>query len=381
MTNMNGGNWKVVYTDGSGDITELTVGAAGTVLSGNGVTSAPTWSAAGAGDVTKSGTPVNNQIGVWTGDGIIEGDAALTFDTTTDTLAIAASGILAFGAVNILADSAGTMTLSNIDALDATTEATVEAAIDTLSNLTTVGALNAGSITSGFTSIDVGAGAITTTGDITGGGIHVTGDTAAGDNAALGYTATEGLILTGQGSTNDVTVKNDADETLLTVPTGSNDLKFGVDGTASNLILAEKASVQLDPAGGADGDYSGITVTGTGGATIAFGEPVYLAVGDSRWELTDASAVATAGTPLVGIAVSSSTDGNPITVLLHGIIRADAVFPTFTVGAQVFLSETAGDLTNTAPSTADAVVRAVGFATTANEIYWNVSPDHITHTG
>lgn len=40
----------------------------------------------GGGDVTKVGTPVNNQIGVWTGDGTLEGDTALTFDTTTDTL-------------------------------------------------------------------------------------------------------------------------------------------------------------------------------------------------------------------------------------------------------------------------------------------------------
>jgi hypothetical protein len=35
---------------------------------------------AGSGDVTKVGTPVNNQVGVWTGDGTIEGDAKLTFD-------------------------------------------------------------------------------------------------------------------------------------------------------------------------------------------------------------------------------------------------------------------------------------------------------------
>ena len=35
-------------------------------------------------------------------------------------------------------DSSGTLTLQNIDALDATTEATIEAAIDTLSNLTSV---------------------------------------------------------------------------------------------------------------------------------------------------------------------------------------------------------------------------------------------------
>jgi hypothetical protein len=41
----------------------------------------------GSGDVTKVGTPVDNQVGVWTGDGTIEGDTALTFDTTTNTLA------------------------------------------------------------------------------------------------------------------------------------------------------------------------------------------------------------------------------------------------------------------------------------------------------
>ena len=44
----------------------------------------------------------------------------------------------------------------------ATTQAT-QAAITTAANLTTVGALNAGSITSGFTSIDVGSGAISST--------------------------------------------------------------------------------------------------------------------------------------------------------------------------------------------------------------------------
>lgn len=40
-----------------------------------------TWATpAGSGDVSKIGTPVNNQIGVWTGDGTIEGDANLTWN-------------------------------------------------------------------------------------------------------------------------------------------------------------------------------------------------------------------------------------------------------------------------------------------------------------
>lgn len=36
--------------------------------------------------VTKVGTPINNQVGVWTGDGTIEGDANLTFDSDTLTV-------------------------------------------------------------------------------------------------------------------------------------------------------------------------------------------------------------------------------------------------------------------------------------------------------
>jgi len=52
------------------------------------------------------------------------------------------------------------------------------------------------------------------------------GDTAAGDLAAMGYTAVEGLILTGQGSTNDVTIKNDADAEVMGVPTGTTTADF-----------------------------------------------------------------------------------------------------------------------------------------------------------
>lgn len=139
MTDLTATAWRVFYSDGNGDVTELALGASGTFLKSNGASSAPSFATpAGSGDVVKVGTPVNNQIGVWTGDGSIEGDAALTFDTVTDTLAVAASGKFAFGAVDIISDAAGTTTLANIDALDATTEATIEAAIDTLANLASI---------------------------------------------------------------------------------------------------------------------------------------------------------------------------------------------------------------------------------------------------
>ena len=41
-------------------------------------------------------------------------------------------------------DSSGTLTLQNIDAIDATTEGTIEAALDTLSNLTSIGTIGTG---------------------------------------------------------------------------------------------------------------------------------------------------------------------------------------------------------------------------------------------
>lgn len=96
ITNATSTAHRVFYGDASGVITELALGADGTFLKSNGATSAPTFATpAGSGDVSKVGTPVNNQVGVWTGDGTIEGDAALTFDTTTDVLS--SGGLLLSG--------------------------------------------------------------------------------------------------------------------------------------------------------------------------------------------------------------------------------------------------------------------------------------------
>ena len=73
----------------------------------------------------------------------------------------------------------------------------------------------------------------------------ITGDTAAGDNAALGYTAAEGLILTGQGSTSDVTIKNDADAAALTVPTGTTNVSVVGDLLVGGSITDSGAAVKV----------------------------------------------------------------------------------------------------------------------------------------
>lgn len=149
---------------------------------------------------------------------------------------------------------------------------------------------------------------------------------------------------------------------------------------AGTYLLAENASIGLDPAGSADGKYSGITITGVAGYAQAFGDLVYLAVADSRWEKTDADALATAGNVLIGmVVVAGGSDGAACTILLQGQIRADTAFPALTVGAGVFVSDvTAGAIQVAIPTGADNVIRVVGFALTDSEIYFNPSQDHQT---
>jgi len=140
-------------------------------------------------------------------------------------------------------------------------------------------------------------------------------------------------------------------------------------------LLSENASIGLDPVGSADGKYTGITVTAVAGYTQAFGDLVYLSVTDSRWELADADAASTAGPVALAMVVVAGTDGAACTLLLQGIIRADAKFPTMTVGATQYVGETAGAIQGAIPTGADNIIRTVGYALTADELYFNPSTD------
>lgn len=145
----------------------------------------------------------------------------------------------------------------------------------------------------------------------------------------------------------------------------------------SSQQLSEDSAMQLVTAL-TNGKYCGITQAGMAGSALAFGDLVYFAT-DSKWKLTDANAVATAAGKIGMCVQAAAADGNNTMILLWGTIRADSAFPTMTIGAQVFMSETAGDITMTKPVTADSVTRVIGFANTADELYFCPSPDYVTH--
>ncbi|MBI33136.1 MAG: hypothetical protein CMD98_04600 [Gammaproteobacteria bacterium] len=107
------------------------------------------------------------------------------------------------------------------------------------------------------------SGGATVTGNVTATGtVEPAGDTAAGDNAAMGYTAAEGLILTGQGSTNDVTIKNDADADVLEIPTGTTNVNVvGTVAAADLKIGSESLDDRYLLVGSAGGSATISTVT------------------------------------------------------------------------------------------------------------------------
>ena len=114
--------------------------------------------------------------------------------------------------------------------------------------------------------------------------------------------------------------------------------------------------------------------SGTGEATIetvdsnstGFGAALYLA-SDGHYDEADASAASTM--PCTAIALESGTGSK--NVLHKGYVRDDTW--DWTVGGLIFVSETTGAFTQTAPTTSSAAVQPVGIAKTADIIEFNPS--------
>ena len=145
--------------------------------------------------------------------------------------------------------------------------------------------------------------------------------------------------------------------------------------TLGGDVQLGEVSLLLDEALSAEGKWSGIAEAGVAGATLAFGDLVYQAVADGRWELAKADATATSIMKLGICILAATSDGDPTTVLLWGKVNAATAFPDMTAYAPVYISAaTAGDVTSTAPSTSTNVVRIVGHANSGDELFFNPDP-------
>ena len=163
-------------------------------------------------------------------------------------------------------------TVAGLSALNANDEVNV-VVYDTFAVADTVKASEGGTF----------SGDVTTTGTF-----NVTGDTAAGDDASIGHTSAEGLILTGQGTTNDVTIKNDADTAVVQIPTGTDDVNFTDDVTlkSDGAILGFGADTDINLTHVAD---TGLTTNGTftaANSMLINGTTPTLTIGDAGAEDT-----------------------------------------------------------------------------------------------
>jgi len=159
-------------------------------------------------------------------------------------------------------------------------------------------------------------------------------DTAAGDNAAIGYTSAEGLILTGQGSSTDVTIKNDADATVASIATGTTIFKINddieVDGRAFGHVTTDNDGsfdlevgndFQCTPTGDftltftnpAAGQSGNVFLINSGGHTVSAHASVAI-------NATALTALATAGTYHLAYYCSAASGNNTIAVSASGAL-------------------------------------------------------------
>jgi hypothetical protein len=288
----NGGTGASTLTDGgillgsgTGAITATAVLADGEMIVGDGTTD----------PAIESGATLRTSIGL---------GSVATRDTgiSNNNIPIFTSGVADDDFVRI--SSSG----NTIEGLSASE---VAAAIE--ANIDAVGALDSGSITSNFGTINNGASTITTTGTVS------TGDISAG----------------------------------------------------GNVTLADAKSLVFDPIPASDHNAAGLIAPMTAGATLAFGDAVYQK-SDGEMHLGDADAASTSG--VIAIAVASGSDGASSNFMFYGFLRDDTW--NWTVGGLIYLSTTGSSgntLTQTAPSGSGDIVQILGVATHADRIFFNPS--------
>ncbi len=326
----NAGGTAYVPVDVSGDVTLTSAGIATTAkINGIAVTGTPstgyvltatsssaaTWQAPSGGTVTVSGTPTSGQLTKWT------------------------------SATNITAVTTGM-------------------------NVETALGVNVGS-----------AGAFVVNGGVLGTPSSGTGTNITGINLATGQVGATPIANGGTSlatlTANSIFIGNGTSTPIQLAPGTSGNVvtSNGTAWTSAAASAGTPSDVALTATLGSDNTKSSITLAGlNAGATIAQWEAVYLG-SSSTWLLADANGSSTY--PARGLAVAAYSSTNAAIVLREGVVRNDAW--NWTPGGTIYLSGTAGAITQTAPSASGDKIQQVGFALTADIAYFNfASGEYLT---
>ena len=152
---------------------------------------------------------------------------------------------------------------------------------------------------------------------------------------------------------------------------------FTTIAAGGNITLGDACSVNMSVPllAGTDHTFTGLSAQMLAGGAISAFDLVCVHTTTSEVVEADASAYATAR--VIGIAPAAISDTATGTILLQGFIRDDTW--NWTPGSTLYLSETAGAMTHTAPTTDGAFVQVVGVALSPDVVYMNPSMDVIEH--
>ena len=208
------------------------------------------------------------------------------------------------------------------------------------------------------TNLTIGGDLTVTGGDITTNGVQTFSNNAASSALLIGDTSAGDEI-----STIDLWVMGTSqaqieDGAFIIQNNCTLQLNSG-----SDIALNGDANIRLDASIAANQSSGIVLPLGSTSVTV---NKVYYWKASSAWEETDADTEAKTN----GLLAYANSSGTASTnrMVLQGIVFESG--HGYTIGAPLYISTTAGDLSNTAPSGTGDCVRVVGYAITSDEIYF-----------
>lgn len=248
-----------------------------------------------------------------------------------------------------------------------------------------------------------GSGSVTTVSVVTANGVSgsvATATTTPAITLTLGAITPSSVngntITTGSGTltiaaAKTLTVSNSltlagTDATVMTFPSTSATIArtdaantFTGVQTITNITLPDQGQIKLTvPTTDLKATGPTCGIFNSGYSSSAIGDLVYLD-SSSTWQKADNTTSATTQGGFLGIALEVKTSGQALLVALPGsFVYSTTGFPTWTIGGTIYMS-TAGSMTQTQPSAANAGIRVVGWGIHADKMFFQPSPDYIVH--